>query len=289
MKPILAALLMAVVASSSGAQAAPIAIVAAENFYSEAASAIGGDRVTVESIISAPGVDPHDFDPPPSVARQIADADIVIVNGADYDPWTTRLLDASQRDKRIVIDVAKLIGIGEGGNPHIWYDPRTMPALAEALAAVLNRLDPQAAAEVESRRQAFLATLAPLQEKIETVRRQFAGTPVVATEPVFGYMADALGLAMKNQAFQTAVMNETEPAASDVAAMEDAIRTRKVKVLFYNAQVEDAFTKNLADLATASGVPLVGVTETQPEGIGYAEWMLDTVKATAKALGDPSS
>jgi zinc/manganese transport system substrate-binding protein len=124
---------------------------------------------------------------------------------------------------------------------------------------------------------------------VATLRAKYAGTPVVATEPVFGYMAEALGLKMENEAFQTAIMNETEPAASDIAAMEDAIRNGKVKILFYNSQVEDAFTRNLAELAKASGVPLVPVTETGPEGKTFAQWMLDTLGATAKALDHTTS
>ena len=112
---------------------------------------------------------------------------------------------------------------------------------------------------------------------------------MVATEPVFGYMAEALGLKMENQAFQTAIMNGSEPGASDVAAMEDAIRKGTVKVLFYNSQVEDAFTRNLAALAKQSGVPLVPVTETEPAGTSFAQWMLDTLDATAKALDHKTS
>ncbi len=94
---------------------------------------------------------------------------------------------------------------------------------------------------------------------------------------------------MQNEAFQTAIMNETEPAASDIAAMEDAIRNGTVKILFYNAQVEDAFTRNLAALAKASGVPIVGVTETEPAGKTFPAWMLDALDATAHALGDKTS
>lgn len=271
------------------ATAGPISIVAAENFYGEAATAIGGDRVAVESVIVAPGTDPHDFDPPPSVATAIADANVVIMNGAGYDPWIEHLLEASDREGRIVINVAELIGVEEGDNPHIWYDPKAMPALASALTDTLAGLDPEGKVGFEARRDAFLMTFAPLDEKIAAVREKFAGAPVAATEPVFGYMAESLGLKMRNKAFQTAIMNETEPAASDIAAMEDDLRNGRVKVLFYNAQVEDAFTRNLADLANAAGVPIVGVTETQPEGKAFAEWMLDAVSATARALGDAAS
>ncbi len=271
------------------AAAAPVSILAAENFYGEAARAIAGDRATVESIIVAPGTDPHDFEPPPSVARAVADARIVVMNGAGYEPWLTRLLDAGPVDGRTVIDAAALTGHKPGDNPHVWYDPAAMPAVAAALADELARRDPDGAAGYAERRDAFVATLKPIQEKVAALRDRYAGTPVVATEPVFGYMAAALGLKMENEAFQTAIMNETEPAASDVAAMEDALRAGSVKVLFYNAQVEDAFTRNLAALARASGVPVVAVSETQPTGKTFSEWMRDTLDATAKALGDKTS
>lgn len=288
MKQLLAALALSS-ALIAPAVAEPLAILAAENFYGEAAAAIGGDRVAVESVIVAPGTDPHDFDPPASVARAVADAQIVIMNGADYDYWMEHLLEASAVEGRSVINVAELIGVEEGDNPHVWYDPKAMPALANALTDALAAADPDGKAAFESRRDAFLVALAPIGETVASLRERFAGTPVAATEPVFGYMADALGLEMANEAFQTAIMNETEPAARDIAALEDDIRNGRVRVLFYNAQVEDAFTKNLADLAQASGVPIVGVTETQPEGKSFAEWMTETLDATAKALGDTSS
>ncbi|MEX0853075.1 MAG: zinc ABC transporter substrate-binding protein, partial [Bauldia sp.] len=189
----------------------------------------------------------------------------------------------------VVINVAHLTGRAEGDNPHVWYDPKAMPAMANALTVALGALDPEGKATFEENRDAFLTTLAPIEARVADLRQRFAGTPVVATEPVFGYMAEALGLKMENERFQTAIMNETEPAAGDIAAMEDAIRDGKVRILFYNAQVEDAFTENLAELARSAGVPIVPVTETQPQGKGFAEWMLDTIDAVGKALGDKTS
>jgi zinc/manganese transport system substrate-binding protein len=284
-----AALAAAATAFALPVYAAPINLLAAESFYGEAARAIGANRVKVDSVIVAPGTDPHDFDPPPSVARLVADAKIVVMNGADYDHWMEHLVEANTVDGRVVIDVAALSGHKGGDNPHVWYDPAAMPAMANALTAELVKLDPLGKDGYEQRRDAFLATLKPIADKVAALKQKFAGTPVVATEPVFGYMAEALGLKMENQAFQTAIMNESEPAASEVAAMEDAIRSGTVKILFYNSQVEDAFTRNLAELAKSSGVPLVPVTETEPEGKTFAEWMLDTLDATAQALGHKSS
>lgn len=282
-------LFVAATALAGAATAAPIRILAAENFYGEAAKAVGGDRVTVDSVLIAPGTDPHDFDPPPSVVGDVANADVVIFNGADYDHWMEHLLEASAAPDRAVIDVASLVGHKAGDNPHVWYDPAAMPAAAKALAETLSKRDPDGASTYAANRDAYLATLAPIADKVAEVRARFAGAPVVATEPVFGYMAEALGLKMENEDFQRAIMNETEPAARDVAAMEDAIRGGKVKVLFYNAQVEDAFTQNLAALAKKSGVPIVSVTETKPEGKTFADWMTDEIDATAKALSKAGS
>jgi len=271
------------------AHAEPIRILAAENFYGEAAIAIGGDHVSVESVIVAPGTDPHDFEPSPAVARAVADADIVIMNGAGYDHWIEDLIAATNRPERVVINVATLAGHGEGDNPHVWYDPKAMPALAAALADELAASDPGNAAGYAERRDAFLATLAPIAARVAAMKERFAGTPVVATEPVFGHMADAIGLVMQNAAFQHAIMNETEPAARDVAAMEDAIRNGTVRAVFYNAQVEDAFTRNIASLAAEAGVPLIPVTETQPEGQTFADWLVGTLAATERALADGAS
>ena len=267
----------------------PITIVAAENFYGEIAQAIGGERVSVTSVITQAGTDPHDYEPTPSVARAVADADIVVLNGADYDPWMERLVEASHNPDRGVIDVAALIGRKAGDNPHVWYDPDAMPRLADALVDRLVMIDPAGTATYQELRTALLDKLGEINEKIASLNARFAGTPVTATEPVFGYMADALGLAMQNEDFQTAVMNETEPSAGAIAAMESSIKEGRVKVLFYNTQVEDPLTQHLAELAKASGVAIVGVTETQPEGKSFAAWMLDQLDATGKALADPAT
>jgi zinc/manganese transport system substrate-binding protein len=219
----------------------------------------------------------------------VADARIVILSGAGYDPWMERLVAASASATRTVIDVASLIGKAPGDNPHVWYDPQAIPALAKALADALIATDPDGKAAYQQRRDAFLAAIAPIGARIDALKARYAGTPVTATEPVFGYMAEGLGLKMQNDAFQRATMNETEPSAAAVASMEQDIKEARVKVVFYNSQVEDPLTQRLAEVAKLAGVPVVGVTETQPEGQTFTEWMLDELDATAKALGAPAS
>jgi zinc/manganese transport system substrate-binding protein len=289
MKRLFATLALLFAAALPAFGATPIPIVAAENFYGEAAAAIGGDRVAASSVIVQQGTDPHDYEPTPSVATSVANAQLVILNGADYDPWMERLVAASANNQRKVIDVASLIGHAPGDNPHVWYDPNAMPALANALTDALVAVDPEGKAGYERRREAFLASIAPIKARVDALRARFAGTPVTATEPVFGYMAEALGLKMQNEAFQTAIMNETEPSAAALASMEADIKDGRIKVIFYNSQVEDPLTQHLSEVAESAGVPIVGVTETQPEGKTFAAWMLDELDATAKALDEPAS
>jgi zinc/manganese transport system substrate-binding protein len=270
------------------ASAQPIRIVAAESFYGEAAAAIGGERVTVNSVITGPVGDPHDFEPPPSVSRAVADAAVVIMNGANYDTWMEDLLAASPRSGRVVIDVGVLIGYRDRDNPHIWYHPEAMSAAAYALAEALIGVDPDGASQYLRGRDAYLATLSPIADRVRDLRAAYAGTPVLATEPVYGPMTDALGLEMLNQEFQSAIMNEAEPAASQVAATLEDIRSSRARVLFYNTQLQDLFTNYVVAAAEEAGVPIVGVTETLPAGMTFASWMLGQLDATAKALGAPS-
>ena len=277
-----AAALFAIPVRSWGAPA--ISIVAAENFYGDVAHQLAGPYASVTSILSNPDQDPHLFEASPSVARSLAAARIAIYNGADYDPWMDKLLSASPRADRRVIVVADLVHKKSGDNPHFWYDPPTMPSLARALSASLITLDPAHTADYERRLADLLDQLKPIEAKVETLRKRFVGVPVTATEPVFGYMAAAVGLEMHNERFQRDVMNNTEPSASDVATFETDLKQHRVRLFIYNSQASDASARRLLGIAQRSKVPVMGVTETEPPGKTYKAWMLGELDALESAL-----
>lgn len=279
-------LAVALLAAPVGARAAdsPVAIVAAENFYGDVAKQIGGPEVAVASILSSPDQDPHLFEASPSVARNISAARIAIVNGIDYDPWMEKLLAAARSADRRTIVVADLVGKKAGDNPHIWYDPATMAALAQALSGVLEAADPPHRAAYEERLARFLQSLRPIRTRIAALRARLAGTPVAATEPVFGCMFAALGLEVRDRAFQLAVMNSTEPSASDIAGLEGDLRMHRVRLLAYNRQATDPIAERMEKLARASGIPVIGVTETEPAGKDYQGWMGSVLDAVDQAL-----
>jgi zinc/manganese transport system substrate-binding protein len=268
----------------SVARADPLKIVAAENFYGDIAKQIGGPDVGVTSILNNPDQDPHLFEVSPSVGRDVSAAGIVIYNGIDYDPWMEKLLATARSTDRKTIVVAALVGRKPGDNPHIWYDPATMSALAKTLSDILIAADPAHKVGYEERLAQFDASVKPIQAKIGELHARLAGTLVTATEPVFGYMFDALGVQVRNQAFQLAVMNNTEPSVSDIAAFENDLKTHQVKLLIYNSQATDPIADRMRELAQASGVPVVGATETEPAGNNYQAWLLSELDAVDHAL-----
>lgn len=282
LKATLIALLLFGLTSVAGART--LAVVAAENFYGDIARQIGGEHVRVRSIINNPGGDPHLFDVSPSQARVVADADVVIHNGLGYDVWMQRLLAASSDPKRVVIQVADLVAAEPGDNPHLWYDPAAMITLAKNLRVTFARLDPAHTDAYAAALDAFMADLASLNQLMGTLRDRFAGTAVTATEPVFGPMAAALGLDMRNQGFQNAIMKEAAPSASQIIAFEDSLKSGEVQALIYNEQVTDPMTERLLAAAEEAGVPTIGVTETAPPDTTYQAWMSAQLEALLDAL-----
>jgi zinc/manganese transport system substrate-binding protein len=280
-------LFLAMVAWVEG-QEAKLSVVAAENFYGDIVRQIGGDRVEVASILNNPNQDPHLFEATPTIIRQVAAAQIVIFNGADYDAWMDKLLNTAPRAERTVLAVAKLVNKKAGDNPHLWYEPTTIPTVAHALADAFSRTDPAHAVDYATRLQAFIRSLDSLNRKIEEIRAQYAGVAITATEPVFGYMAATLGLKVRNEGFQMAVMNDTEPSAQEIATFESDLKEHKVKVLLYNKQASTKLTQRMLDLARHSNVVVVGVTETEPMGMSYQEWMLSQLEDLEKALARPA-
>jgi zinc/manganese transport system substrate-binding protein len=271
------------------AHADSLKIVAAENFYGGVAGQITGDGASVTSILTNPNQDPHEFTTNASTAKSVADADIVIYSGISYDPWIDKLLGSAGKPNRVVINVADLIGARDGDNPHIWYDPRTMPALGTRLVEALSKFEPAQAGAFQKRLDDFKTSMKPELDKIAAINAASAGLEVTATEPVFGYMADALGFKMLNYDFQVKIMNDAEPGADQTAAFEKSLASKTAKILFYNSQVTDPTTERIRNIAKKSGVPVVGVTETEPpDQKSYVGWMLHELDGVEAALGAQS-
>ncbi|MCH4092584.1 metal ABC transporter solute-binding protein, Zn/Mn family [Acetobacter sp.] len=238
-------------------------IVAAENVWGDIAAQIGGPKVVVDSILSSPDIDPHLFEPSPATAREVEKADLVILNGAGFDPWMDRMAHSKS-----TIRVAPLADWQDGGNPHFWFDPVVVDRVARDIARQL-RLDTGSSGGLAS----FESDLARLQTRIVRLGQRVRGIPIAATEPLPGRLTDELGLVMKNSAFQLAVMNDVEPGPAVVAQFENDLKSGRIRLLIYNRQTVTPSASRLLEVARKAGVPCMALTETLPPGLHWQDWM----------------
>jgi len=285
----LIALVSACGATPSQAAPGTIAVVAAENEYGNVAAQIGGRDVTVTSVQSNPNTDPHTYEISPSVAQEVGAAQLVIENGVGYDNYMSKILSASSNSSRKVINVQHLLGLPDSTpNPHLWYDPTTMPKVANALAAGYAALNPADASYFTANASRFIASLNPWLQALASFRSQYAGTPVATTEPVADYMLQAAGANnLTPFKFQADIMNGVDPAPQDVSLETSLVTQHRVKVLVYNQQVTDTLTQTFISAAQSAKIPVIGVYETMPTpGYTYQSWMLAEVTALQKAVAD---
>jgi zinc/manganese transport system substrate-binding protein len=297
-RPVAAALLAAALAMplASACSAAPAAggagaggkieAIGAENQYGSVISQVGGKYVHVDSIMSNPSADPHSFEASPAVAREIASAGLVVRNGLGYDEWASTILSAAPDPARKVISVQDLLGLPDSTpNPHLWYDPATMPKVASAIAGDLAAIDPPHAAYYAAGAARFTASLSAWTRALAAVKSGRPGAPVATTEPVADYMLAAAGARnLTPWAVQADVMNGTDPAPQDVAAVKALFTGHKVKAFLYNQQVTSPLTQSFIAAANAAGVPVVSVYETMPAGYDYQSWMTAEASALARAV-----
>jgi zinc/manganese transport system substrate-binding protein len=289
--PLAAALLATGCSSSSASGSGGDAIVAvgAENEYANVIQQVGGNYVQVSAIMSNPNTDPHTFEASASVARVVSAAQLVVQNGVGYDTFMNTIENAAPSSSRKVIVAQNLLGLPTGTpNPHLWYKPGTMPAVANAVAADLAALQPAHASYFKANAARFISSLTPWNSAIAAFKADYPNTPVATTEPVADYMLQAVGADnLTPFAFQADIMNGTDPSAQDVAIERSLFTQHKVKVFLYNQQVTDTLTESLIALAHQNNIPVVGVYETMPvPGYDYQSWMLAEVQDLQKAVVD---
>ncbi len=287
--PLLAVLALAAAGcgSGTGAHGGRIAVVAAENFWGSIASQLAGTKADVRSIIVNPAQDPHSYEPTSADARTLATAKLVIENGIGYDPWVAKLLAADATSGRHVLSVGTLFGLREGDNPHRWYDPADVEAVANAISSDLQRLDPKNSAYFGRRLAAFeTRDLAPYHQLIARIRARYAGTPVGASESIFALMSPSLGLDLITPyTFMKAISEGTEVTAQDIVTTERQLTGHRIKVWIYNSQNATPEIQRLNALARANHIPIATVTETlSPASDSFEQWQVAQLRGIELAL-----
>jgi zinc/manganese transport system substrate-binding protein len=284
----------AVLLSACGAAGSPanlhgrILAVGAENEYANVISQVGGPYVDAVAVMSNPNTDPHTFEASASVAQTVSRARLVVQNGLGYDDFMDKIESASRSASRRVVDVQDLLHLPSSTrNPHLWYRPRTMPAVARAIASDLAALAPAHAAYFRMRAASFVASLRPWTKALASFARRYPGVTVATTEPVGDDMLQAAGVHdLTPFSLQADIMNGTDPAPQAVSLQDRLFAQRRVKAFVYNQQVTDSVTDGFLAAAGRAHVPVVGVYETMPIGYDYQSWMMAELTALRRAVAE---
>jgi zinc/manganese transport system substrate-binding protein len=272
--------------SSSSSSGRVVSVVAGQNFWGSIASQLGGSHARVQTVVTDPNADPHEYESNTNDARAFAMADLVILNGAGYDDWGKKLLDANLSTHRRVLTVADVLGRKNGDNPHFWYNPAWIGQVADRMTDSYKAIDSADSTYFDQQRSLFASALRPYSDRIAEIKAKFSGTAIGATESIFVYTAQALGLNLISPPeFMKALSESTDPPAETVATFQNQIASKQIKVLVYNVQTATDVTTNLKHQAAQQDIPVVGVSETiQPESATFQDWQLAQFLALENAL-----
>ncbi|HEX3816001.1 MAG TPA: zinc ABC transporter substrate-binding protein [Mycobacteriales bacterium] len=264
-----------------------ITVAASINAWGSILQQLGGSHVKETSIITNPNTDPHDYEPTPADGRVIASARLFVENGIGYDSWAAKSVAASPDSGRTVLDVGRLVGIPDGGNPHRWYSPTDVAKVADTITADLKKADPADAGYFDGQRSAFdTKGLATYNTLIKDIRTKYAGTPVGASESIFAPLSDALGLKLVTPpSFLKAISEGTDPSAADKSTIDAQISGKKIKVYVFNSQNSTPDVSAQVQAAKKAGIPVSTVTETlSPAGASFQNWQSAQLQALESAL-----
>jgi zinc/manganese transport system substrate-binding protein len=279
-------------AAAASQGAGTVRAVAAENEYANVVSQVGGRYVRVDAVISNPNTDPHEFEANASVAAEVAQAQLIVQNGMGYDTFMSKIEAADKRRGALVVVAQHLLRMKASAfDPHLWYDPKTMPLVAKAVAGDLSKILPAHTSYFWANERLFDASLRPWLAAIAHFKASYRRAPVAVTEPVADYMLQAAGADIKTpRALQSAIMNGTDPSPQDVSTEEALLRRREVKAFVYNRQVTDSLTAAFLAIAKKAHVPVVAVYETMPTpGYDYQSWMVAETNALERAVATGKS
>jgi zinc/manganese transport system substrate-binding protein len=274
-------------ATGASSPSGAVNVVATENFWGSIASQLAGSKATVHSIIVNPAQDPHVYEPSAADARTMATSQLAIVNGVGYDPWAPKLLAANPVSGRAVLTVGDLFGLKEGDNPHRWYSPTDVTAVATAITADLKKLDPKDATYFTNQLATFEnSDLAQYHALISQIKSRYAGVPVGASESIFALLSPSLGLDLRTPySFMKAISEGTSVSAQDTLTTERQITGHQIKVWIYNSQNATPGIQRLNTLARAAHIPISTVTETlDPANVSFEQWQVSQLERISQAL-----
>ena len=268
-------------------QGAGLRVVTTTTVFADFVRVIGGDRVSVDSIIPA-GVGPEDYEPKPDDAKRLAAASLIVKNGVGLDDFLDRLLAANGRATPLLTLGSGIPTITVDGqpNPHFWLDPTIVrDHYVPAIATQLTTLDPAGKSTYEANAAAYARQLdaldAALKAKVETIPP--TSRKLVTFHDAFPYFARHFGFELVGVVLHNVGQ---EPTGSELADLVGRVKGAGVKAVFSEAQ----FSPKLAQtLAQEAGVTVVTTLYNDTLGpapadtyLGMMSWNVDQIVAALK-------
>ena len=263
----------------------PISVVASINQWGALAAELGGDDVSVTSIVNSTNVDAHDFEPKTSDVAELSKAQIVVTNGAGYDSWATKSLGANAS----IVSAASVVGAMDGDNPHLWFSKDARNGMAEEITGAYIKAMPSKKKAFEKRLKTWKAGEQSLEQWVSDFTESHAGTNYAATEPLAYYLMSDLGFNDKTpKGYAQAIASGGEVAPTDLQAFQKLIEGREVSVLINNTQEASDTTNMITGTAGRSDVPVVDISEQMPEdATSLNDWINQLINAIIDAV-DPT-
>jgi zinc/manganese transport system substrate-binding protein len=298
-------------APAQGAGDSTVQVVASTNVYGSLAAEIGGDRVTVTSLIDSASKDPHSYEATARDRLAVQKADLVIENGGGYDAFMEELRDGS--DARVVTAAEfshDYPGAAdehatdehadehatdehedhaghehshiEGFNEHVWFDAHTISHVAEQITADLTELDPEGKATYQAGAKKLADELDGIESELGALHEKLEGTPVLITEPLPGLLAEASGLDdVTPDGFASAVEEGNDVAPATLLDALSLIEDGKISAVLANAQTGGSETSRVEDAAKQADIPVITFSELLEADQSYAEWMRAAISSLA--------
>ena len=228
---------------------AGLRVVATTPQVADLVSAVAGNRVRLHQVVG-PGRDPHDYEPRPSDARAIADAQLVFRSGGDVDEWLGGLLRQAGGGARTVT-LLRAVG-AENGDPHWWQDPHRAERAVGAIRGALSAADPKGAPVYARRAGMYLVRLRRLDRAIRACVRRVPHSQrrIVTTHDALGYFARRYGIDVAGTLIP-ARTTEAQPSARDLRRLVQLMRRERVAAVFPERGLDQRLERAVAREAGA--------------------------------------
>jgi ABC-type Zn uptake system ZnuABC Zn-binding protein ZnuA len=289
LRPLLASLALAgvLVAAGCGDEASSdgssVQAVATTTQVGDLVRNVGGSRVAVDQILE-PNSDPHGYEPRPSDAASVAEADVVFRSGGDLDEWLGDLIDNAGGDAP-AIDLAESVGAQED-DPHWWQDPRNALEAVAAIEAALAEADPEGAKRYRANAQAYAARLRQLDRSVARCIERIPERQrrLVTTHDALGYYADRYGIEVVG-ALIPSLSTAAQPSAGDIERLVDQVERQGVKAVFPESSLNPRLERAVSRETGAAVGQALWADTLGPEG-SSGETYIGSIQANTEALVD---